>query len=820
MQISALRTRSGIILACFIFNFNNAFAALKEEYEGSLRKTSLAHLEKSSEVPSVLTASEINVARLERSEPAEHVNEEHKIHRYHVATIDFLHVSTPYIIALWIFVAGLAKIGFHVIPKIRLICPESCVLIVVGVLIGLLLFYTGLGGVGPLTPKVFFLYLLPPIILDAGYFMPNRLFFDNMVSILMYAVVGTIWNTLTIGFSLWGIGLTGLYGVNMPLLDILLFSSIVSAVDPVAVLAVFEEIHVNEMLYILVFGESLLNDAVTVVLYHMFDGYTEIGQDNILPIDYLAGVLSFFVASLGGVFFGVLWGILAAFISRLTHHVLIIEPIFVFVFGYLSYLTCEMFHLSGIVALTFCGMTMKNYVEENISYKSHITLKYAMKMLASISESIIFMFLGVSTVNDEHEWNTWFVVMTIVFCSIFRSIGVVIQTWILNYFRLHKVNRVEQFIMAYGGLRGAVAFALVLVVSPKIIPAKKMMVTTIIAVVYFTVCLQGITIGPLVRFLNVPKSKKTKPSMNERLHTRLIDHLMTGIENIIGHSLGNYHLRDKFRYYNNRFIRPHLLRDHPIGEPKIFETYSKLNLVDAMNFAKEKSRLTDRNQNISLSALIRWYTQKNFGKYPDESIPSSGTFLYPNESNILNLDVGEFDYSPSYKDITDAELHHILSDSTYKPTQKIRLYSRDIINEAPVHPPFRHRAHMKIRHMRKGHRLNLKKNVKIRSGKLKINDLKINSAPVSPYLPRTSTETLPWKREEDCGIERCVRKQQEFPLWVENKEYNVYTSLTSNFLNNLSSDDHANPSDVFQLFELNHPVEEEANNLENKTKNR
>jgi len=66
---------------------------------------------------------------------------------------------------------------------------------------------------------------------------------------------------------------------------------------------------------------------------------------------------------------------------------------------------------------------MKNYVEANISQKSHTVVKYAMKMLSSSSETIIFMFLGVSTIHDDHVWNTMFVVATITFCTVYRAVG-------------------------------------------------------------------------------------------------------------------------------------------------------------------------------------------------------------------------------------------------------------------------------------------------------------------------------------------------------------------------------------------------------------
>ncbi|XP_017771153.1 PREDICTED: sodium/hydrogen exchanger 5-like [Nicrophorus vespilloides] len=99
--------------------------------------------------------------------------------------------------------------------------------------------------------------------------------------------------------------------------------------------------------------------------------------------------------------------------------------------------------------------------------------------------------------------------------------------------------------MSYGGLRGAVAFALVLLINPKVVPRQPMFMTTTIAVVYFTVFIQGITIKPLVRILNVKTAEKRKPTMNERIHERLMDHTMAAIEDILGQH-GNYHVRDRY----------------------------------------------------------------------------------------------------------------------------------------------------------------------------------------------------------------------------------------------------------------------------------
>uniref|UniRef100_A0A915AB44 Sodium/hydrogen exchanger n=1 Tax=Parascaris univalens TaxID=6257 RepID=A0A915AB44_PARUN len=95
--------------------------------------------------------------------------------------------------------------------------------------------------------------------------MPNRALFENFGSVISFAVIGTIWNTFAIGTSLYALGEYGIFSVQFSIFEIFLFSALISAVDPVAVIAVFEEIHVNELLFITVFGEALFNDGITVV---------------------------------------------------------------------------------------------------------------------------------------------------------------------------------------------------------------------------------------------------------------------------------------------------------------------------------------------------------------------------------------------------------------------------------------------------------------------------------------------------------------------------------------------------------------------------
>ncbi|XP_036453511.1 sodium/hydrogen exchanger 2 [Colossoma macropomum] len=493
-------------------------------------------------------------------------------------TINYPRVQIPFEITLWVLLASFAKIGFHVYHKITVWVPETCLLIAIGLIVGAIMYSVHEQPPAVLTSSIFFLYMLPPIVLDSAYFMPTQAFFENMGTVLWFSIVGTLWNSIGVGISLYGVCQIQALGVqDINLQENLLFASIISAVDPVAVLTVFEDVNIHEQLYIVVFGESLFNDAVTVVLYNLFNHVAE------LPVvdatDVLLGVVRFFLVGLGGMVFGFVFGFVAAFTTRFTKKVREIEPLFIFMYSYLAYLLAELISISSIMAIVTCALTMKYYVEENVSQRSCTTIRHVIKMLGTVSETLIFFFLGVVTITTDHEWNWGYILFTLLFAQIWRGLGIVVLTQIINPFRTIPFNFKDQFGLAYGGLRGAITFALVYTL-PDTIVQKKLFVTATIVIIIFTVFIQGVSIRPIIELMNVRKTNRNLGTINVEIHSRLMEHIIAGVEDLCG-QWSHHSLKDKFMRFNNRYIRKILIRDDR-PESSIVALYKKLELQNAM----------------------------------------------------------------------------------------------------------------------------------------------------------------------------------------------------------------------------------------------
>ncbi|OXA61511.1 Sodium/hydrogen exchanger 5 [Folsomia candida] len=151
-----------------------------------------------------------------------------------------------------------------------------------------------------------------------------------------------------------------------------------------------------------------------------------------------------------------------------------------------------------------------------------------------------------------------------------------------------------------------------------------------------------------------------------------MDHTMAVLESLVG-QVGHYNLRNKFKQFDNQYIRPCLIRDLKGAEPKILETFSKLAMRDAMD-------MMNRNP------------QQNNGFNPNKLSPESIAQLIrmqgssgnlQNDASTWNLDLQELEYNLSRKDMSDAKIHHLLSEELYKPYRRHRRlsYSRHAVHD-------------------------------------------------------------------------------------------------------------------------------------------
>jgi sodium/hydrogen exchanger-like protein 6/7 len=363
--------------------------------------------------------------------------------------------------------------------------------------------------------QIFFNMLLPPIILSSGYELHQANFFRNIGTILTFAFAGTFLSALVIGVILWLYTRVPLDGLSMGWTDAISVGATLSATDPVTILAIFNSYKVDPKLYTIIFGESILNDAIAIVIFEAAQKSKNGAAEMSGVASLFFGIGTFLFDFFGSLAIGVAVGIGAALCLKYTYvrRYPKIESCLIVLIAYSTYFFSQAIKMSGIVSLLFCGITLKHYAYFNMSRRTQLTTKYLFQVLAQLSENFIFIYLGLSLFTGEDlEYKPLLTIVTVLAVCAARWVAVFPLSRAINWFIRFKARRRGimdqpdelpynyQAMLFWAGLRGAVGVALAALITGNDRFALK---ATVLVVVVLTVIIFGGTTARMLEILNI-----------------------------------------------------------------------------------------------------------------------------------------------------------------------------------------------------------------------------------------------------------------------------------------------------------------------------
>ncbi|GAD97909.1 sodium/hydrogen exchanger 3 [Paecilomyces variotii No. 5] len=352
--------------------------------------------------------------------------------------------------------------------------------------------------------QFFFNLLLPPIILASG----------NIGTILTFAFAGTFISAIVLGLILFVWTRIPLDGLNISFVEAISVGATLSATDPVTILAIFNLYKVEPKLYTVIFGESILNDAIAIVLFETAQKYADSEAGSLTFLNLFEAIGLFLLVFFGSMLVGVIVGISTALGLKYTHvrRMPKIESCLIVLIAYASYFFSNGVYLSGIVSLLFCGITLKHYAYYNMSRRTQLTTKYLFQVLAQLTENFIFIYLGLDLfVETELQFKPLFILMTVFGICVARYLSVFPLSKAINWFIRYRARRRGkeaadelpfnyQAMLFWAGLRGAVGVALAAGLKGVNAPALR---ATVLVVVVLTVIIFGGTTARMLEILGI-----------------------------------------------------------------------------------------------------------------------------------------------------------------------------------------------------------------------------------------------------------------------------------------------------------------------------
>ncbi|KAG5177712.1 Sodium/hydrogen exchanger family-domain-containing protein [Tribonema minus] len=420
---------------------------------------------------------------------------------------------------LLVVLLGLCILSAYLIKRNKLyFLPESAAAILVGMLVGgtARLLYPTKDELDflSLNTEMFFFVLLPVIIFEAGYTVQKQHFFSNLGTIMLFAVFGTLVSTFIVGYLTYLGAAAGLLSVDASKpMELLMFGALISAVDPVATLSIMgsAEVKCDPLLYSLVFGESVLNDAVSIVLFHTFL-HERMRSEVYTAMTLPATLLNFVGVSLGSLSVGALIALSCSFVFKHTRirDYPKFEISLLFLFAYGCYAFAEAINMSGIMALFFNGLILSHYNTYNLSSTAQVTAESIFESMATLSEFFVYIYMGMGVFTGRFKgWDPLFVVLAVVFCLVARMFNTFPFSFLANLWRKQKITGGMQVVMWFSGLRGAIAFALSQSMPG---PSKDVYASTTLMVVLITTLVCGGLTEPLLTRMKVKLQPATPTS--------------------------------------------------------------------------------------------------------------------------------------------------------------------------------------------------------------------------------------------------------------------------------------------------------------------
>ncbi|KAL7948368.1 Sodium/hydrogen exchanger family domain-containing protein [Trichoderma barbatum] len=394
---------------------------------------------------------------------------------------------------------------------------ETVISIFAGMVVGLVLLITSGDSIRSLISfdyQIFFNLLLPPIILSSGYELHQANFFRNIGTILTFAFAGTFLSAIVIGLILWIFNLVP-GSLKLTLLDAISVGATLSATDPVTILAIFNTYKVDPKLYTIIFGESILNDAIAIVIFETAVYYKKNESEaNYSIFTFFKGVWRFLLSFFGSMLIGIAVGIGTALLLKFTYvrRFPKIESCLIILIAYATYFFSHSVHMSGIVSLLFCGITLKHYAYFNMSRRTQLTTKYIFQVMSQLSENFIFIYLGLALFTDNAlQFEPPLIIVTICAVCAARWVAVFPLSMAINWFIRYRARRRGQEVgdelpynyqamLFWAGLRGAVGVALAALLTGENSYALR---ATVLVVVVLTVIIFGGTTARMLEILGI-----------------------------------------------------------------------------------------------------------------------------------------------------------------------------------------------------------------------------------------------------------------------------------------------------------------------------